>query len=418
MIFSRLAGGQLNSIMTVLPPGIFESDGPFDHFVGFHKTLEFNSKDRRLQGPKKLFLWIAKMCFNSAIMQELLRQVSRSFYLTLRVLPHSINRQLSIAYLLARAADTVADTLLVEVGRRREALLQIRESIQEVCDGRKPRLPEFGELRETQKAVAHAGMPAERVLLENLGSILDTLRGFSAADRLRIRNVLDTITHGQEMDLIRFGDATAERIVALATDEELDEYTYKVAGCVGEFWTHMCREHVFPKASMNDEALLADGIRFGKGLQLVNILRDLPDDLRQGRCYIPRDQLSKHGLQPQDLLDETKIDSFRALYDRYLKQTEDHLESGWRYTTSLPFREMRLRLACAWPLLIGLETIGELHRGNILDGHYHVRIPHSDTRWLILRSLVLYPSPATWNGLFSSTKKKSSRLLKAKSIIS
>jgi farnesyl-diphosphate farnesyltransferase len=339
-------------------------------------------------------------------MQDLLKQVSRSFFLTLRVLPHSINEQLSIAYLLARAADTVADTLLVELGRRHEALLQIRKSIQEVCEGRKPLLPEFGDLCETQKAVAHAGMPAERVLLENLGTILETLRGFSADDRLRIRNVLDTITHGQETDLIRFGDATADCIIALDTDEELDEYTYKVAGCVGEFWTHMCRAHVFPKAPLNDEALLADGIRFGKGLQLVNILRDLPDDLRQGRCYIPKSQLLKHGLQPQDLLDADKINSFRALYDGYLKRTEDHLESGWRYTTSLPFGEMRLRLACAWPLLIGLETVGELYRGNILDGHYHVRIPQSDTRWLVLRSLVLYPIPDAWNGLFDAVKIK------------
>jgi farnesyl-diphosphate farnesyltransferase len=341
-----------------------------------------------------------------AIMQDLLRQVSRSFYLTLRVLPHSINEQLSIAYLLARASDTVADTLLVEVGRRREALLQIRKSIQEVCEGRKPLLPEFGDLREAQKAVAHAGMPAERVLLENLGSILDTLRGFSADDRLRIRNVLDTITHGQEMDLIRFGDATADRIVALSTDEELDEYTYKVAGCVGEFWTLMCRTHVFPKAPLNDEFLLADGIRFGKGLQLVNILRDLPDDLRQGRCYIPKDQLSKHGLQPQDLLDADQIHRFRPVYDSYLQQTEDHLASGWRYTTSLPYRQIRLRLACAWPLLIAMETAGELYRGNILDGHYHVRIPHSDTRWLILRSLILYPIPAAWNRLFDKIKNR------------
>ena len=351
-------------------------------------------------------------------MQDLLRQVSRSFYLTLRVLPHSINEQLSIAYLLARASDTVADTLLVEVGRRLEALLQIRKSVQEVCEGRKPLLPEFGDLREAQKAVAHAGMPAERILLERLGTILDTLRGFSAEDRLRIRNVLDTITHGQEMDLVRFGDATVDRIVALGTDEELDDYAYKVAGCVGEFWTHMCRSHVFPKAPLNDDTLLADGIRFGKGLQLVNILRDLPDDLRQGRCYIPKEQLSKCGLHPQDLLDATKINTFRPLYDRYLRQTEDHLASGWRYTTSLPFRQMRIRLACSWPLLIGLETVGELHRGNILDGHYHVRIPHSDTRWLILRSVALYLSPTAWNGLFSSVKNRSSKEPKAKSIIS
>jgi farnesyl-diphosphate farnesyltransferase len=334
-------------------------------------------------------------------MQKLLKQVSRSFYLTLRVLPQSINEQLSIAYLLARATDTVADTLLVEVDRRLQALLQIRKAIQEVCEGREPLLPDFGELRAAQKAVAHAGMPAERTLLENLKKILAALRAFTAEDRLLIRNVLDTITDGQEMDLIRFGDASAERIVALSTEEELDEYTYKVAGCVGEFWTHMCRAHVFPEAPLNDDMLLANGIRFGKALQLVNILRDLPDDVRQGRCYIPKDQLEKHGLQPQDLLEENQITRFRPLYDYYLRKAEEHLASGWQYTTSLPFRHMRLRLACAWPLLIGAKTVEELYRGNILDGRYHIRIPKSNTRWLILRSVIYYPYPLVWNGLFS-----------------
>jgi farnesyl-diphosphate farnesyltransferase len=335
-------------------------------------------------------------------MQELLKQVSRSFYLTLRVLPKSINAQLSIAYLLARATDTVADTLLVEVDRRLQALLQIRRAIQEVCDGREPQLPDFGELREAQKAVAHAGMPAERTLLENLKKILEALRAFTAEDRLLIRKVLDTITHGQEMDLIRFGDASAERIVALRTEEELDEYAYMVAGCVGEFWTHMCRAHVYPGAPLNDDVLLAQGIRFGKALQLVNILRDLPDDVRQGRCYIPMNQLSQHGLQPQDLLDEHQITRFRPLYDYYLGKAEDHLASGWQYTTSLPFRHIRLRLACAWPLLIGAKTVEELYRGNILDGRYHIRIPKSNTRWLILRSVIYYPFPPIWNRFYNS----------------
>jgi len=58
-------------------------------------------------------------------------------------------------------------------------------------------------------------------------------------------------------------------------------------GCVGEFWTRICRAHLFPTAVLDDAFLLSNGVRFGKGLQLVNILRDLPVDLRHGRCYLP-----------------------------------------------------------------------------------------------------------------------------------
>jgi farnesyl-diphosphate farnesyltransferase len=351
-------------------------------------------------------------------MQDLLRQVSRSFYLTLRILPHSINPQLSLAYLLARATDTVADTDLIEARRRLEALLQIRESIQEACEGKKPALPDLGDLSAAQKAIDKEGTPAERTLLENVESMLEALRGFSADDRLRIRNVLDTITHGQEMDLLRFQAAAADRIVALGADEDLDEYAYKVAGCVGEFWTHMCRAHVFPRAPLDDSVLLANGIRFGKGLQLVNILRDLPRDLRQGRCYIPQDQLSKHGLQPRDLLDAAKMERFRPLYEDYLRQTEDHLAAGWRYITMLPVRCMRIRLACSWPILIGVRTIEKLRCNNVLDNRFQIRISQSDTWRLILRTIIFYPSPKIWNGLFYWVRNRESGQTKGKSMIS
>ena len=83
--------------------------------------------------------------------------------------------------------------------------------------------------------------------------------------------MLATITRGQFLDLQRFGDTT--RIVALNSAAELDEYTYLVAGCVGEFWTRICSRHVrkFSRRAINEMTAL--GIAYGKGLQLINILR-------------------------------------------------------------------------------------------------------------------------------------------------
>jgi farnesyl-diphosphate farnesyltransferase len=335
-------------------------------------------------------------------MQDLLKRVSRSFYLTLHVLPRSIKTQLSLAYLLARATDTVADTQLIAVGRRREVLLRLREGIREACEGRIPELPDFSEFAKAQKVVADAGTSAERSLLENIGELLKALKEFSKGDRLLIRNVLDTIIHGQETDLERFGAPGAtsgNKIFALDTDEELDGYTYDVAGCVGEFWTRICRSHAFPKANLNDDILLANAVRFGKGLQLVNILRDLPKDLRQGRCYIPNTQLSKHGLKPLDLLLADSIDHFRPLYQVYLRQAEDHLIAGWQYTAMLPFGCVRIRLACAWPILIGVKTIKLLRQGNILDERCRMKLGRSDMRRLIFQSIIRYPSPKAWNRL-------------------
>ena len=53
----------------------------------------------------------------SELIGPLLRDVSRSFYLTLRVLPNAVRPQISVAYLLARASDTIADTDAVQIGR-------------------------------------------------------------------------------------------------------------------------------------------------------------------------------------------------------------------------------------------------------------------------------------------------------------
>jgi farnesyl-diphosphate farnesyltransferase len=368
------------------------------------RSLTLTASGRRSQFSLRLS---SPLCLNDVMvplsweMRNLLKQVSRSFYITLRILPHSVNAQMSIAYLLARASDTVADTRLVEIARRREALLQLRRSIEGSCKGGIARTPAFGELIAARKEAADQATPAEQVILKNLGKILQGLAEFPADDRLRICSVLDTISHGQESDLIRFGAASRDRLEALETEDDLDEYTYQVAGCVGEFWTRMCRAHVFPNARLNDEMLLANGIRFGKGLQLVNILRDLPEDLRQGRCYIPRQALSEQGLRPEDLLDAAAMNRFRVLCDGYLRLAEEHLAAGWQYTTALPFGCMRIRLACAWPVLIGMRTLALLRAGNVLDDRHRIRIGRGEIRQILFRSAILYPHRSSWNRLFS-----------------
>ena len=339
-------------------------------------------------------------------MQKLLKQVSRSFYITLQVLPPTIKPQLSIAYLLARAADTIADTGLVQVRKRMEALLQLRRCIEETAAGRSVPLPDFGVLAEAQNESEGEGTPAERTLLLNLASVLETLGSFTERDRLRVRDVLLTITHGQELDLIRFGAASAANIVSMDTEADLDEYIYCVAGCVGEFWTNICRAYPLSSAPLDDEQMLQDGIRFGKGLQLVNILRDLPKDLHQGRCYMPKELLLQYGLEPNQLLDPTLMDRFHPLYLRYLKKAEEYLSSGWRYTTTIPVRYVRIRLACSWPILIGIRTLQQLRFDNVLDDHHRVKLSHHDIRRLILRSTVLYPFPGIWKRLLEKVSQE------------
>jgi farnesyl-diphosphate farnesyltransferase len=226
------------------------------------------------------------------LLNGLLRDVSRSFYLTLRVLPEKVRTPIGLAYLLARTTDTIADTELVGPDQRLAALQALRERIQ----GKRSAPLDFGALARQQ------GARAEGILLEKYEASLAVLEGLASGDARLVRQVLNTITSGQELDLRRFARASAQTLVALRTDDELDDYTYRVAGCVGEFWTRICRAHLFPQAPLDDAFLLSNGVRFGKGLQLVNILRDLPADLKNGRCYLPLERLEPLKLWPETLL--------------------------------------------------------------------------------------------------------------------
>ncbi len=342
-------------------------------------------------------------------MHKLLRQVSRSFYLTLQILPHTIKPQLSIAYLLARAADTIADTGLVQVSKRMETLLQLRKSIEAAASGASVSIPDFGELAEAQNDREGDGTPAERILLEKLGSVLEALRNFTGNDRRWVRDALMTITHGQELDLIRFGTASQSQIASIETEEDLDEYIYCVAGCVGEFWTKVCRAYPLSGVPLDEQALIENGIQFGKGLQLVNILRDLPKDLHHGRCYIPRERLAQYGLEPRHLLDPGSVERFNPLYEQYLKQAELYLFKGWRYTTTIPVRFVRIRLACSWPILIGIRTLQHLRSDNVLDDRHRIKLSRVDMRHLIIRSAVLYPFPGAWNRMFERVRRSAVR---------
>lgn len=328
-------------------------------------------------------------------LNNLLKATSRSFYLTLRALPGAVRPQVGLAYLLARTTDTIADTEIVSVPGRLEALEALRGRIL----GTTSRLLDFGQLSQG------CALPAEKVLLERVEESLRLLGELAEPDRQLVREVLRIIISGQELDLKRFAGATADAIVALETEDETDDYTYRVAGCVGEFWTRICRGHLFPKAPVDLDFLLRNGVRFGQGLQWVNILRDIPRDLRNGRCYLPRQTLVKAGLSPGDLLAPASHARFAPLYHQWLDKAGGHLAAGWDYTNALPYGQVRLRLACAWPILIGVRTLRKLREGNVLDDSRQIKVSRPELRTLIRRSILLYPWPSAWLNQFGREMK-------------
>jgi farnesyl-diphosphate farnesyltransferase len=320
------------------------------------------------------------------LLGDLLRRVSRSFYLSLRILPRPLREPVGLAYLLARATDTVADTRLLPRGERLAHLQTLRAAY----DGGPV------DVAVVARACApHQAHAAERELLERVGEILARVERLSEGDRASVRTVLATITEGQRFDLERFPGEDVATLAALDTVADLDRYTYLVAGCVGEFWTRVHVAHRPRLARWDVARMSAEGVRFGKALQMTNVLRDVADDVRHGRCYLPARELAALGLAPADLLDARKRPAARPLLDRLLRDALAHYEAAWRYTLAIPRAEWRMRLACAWPLLIGLATLGAIARHpDPLGAATPLKISRADVRAILARSSLVVWSDA------------------------
>ena len=113
----------------------------------------------------------------------------------------------------------------------------------------------------------------------------------------------------------------------------------------------------------------------------MNILRDMPSDYKIGRCYLPV-------RNPKDLAE------VQPVFEKWLNTAAAHLDAGWRYTLSIPAREMRLRLACIWPIWIGVKTIARLREVNPLEAGERVKVSRSEVYRLMLSSLLSVRSNA------------------------
>jgi farnesyl-diphosphate farnesyltransferase len=314
----------------------------------------------------------------------ILRSVSRSFYLSLRILPQPLRDPLSLAYLLARATDTIADTPEPPAELRIEALQDLAWAIQ----GTGPR-EAASSIRDSFASLQ--SNEAERALIEALPAALEWLESLGERDRCEVREVLEKITRGQMLDLERFGasPSTSPSIKALQTPGDLDEYTYLVAGCVGEFWTRVCFAHVRNFCDRHEPAMLALGVQYGKALQLINILRDAGSDLREGRCYLPAEELDLLGLAPDQVLNNAG--RAEPVLQRWRDKAGRELAAGLEYACAI--RSWRVRLATALPALIGARTLSLLRAAGAEVFTHKVKVTRAEVREIVLSTTLRLASP-------------------------
>ena len=180
-------------------------------------------------------------------------------------------------------------------------------------------------------------------------------------------------------------------IHALATESELDEYTYLVAGCVGEFWTDLCFRHLKNFSRQSAKTMRDLGREYGKGLQLINILRDAGSDLANGRCYFPKAELEACGLTPNELISShAKV---APIFDKWRKRAERGVTAGMDYCGAI--RPARVRFATALPALIGARTLALLRHAGTEALQQKIKVPRREVRAILSSTALSAASPRT-----------------------
>lgn len=286
---------------------------------------------------------------------ELLKAVSRSFYLTIYWLPAEMRPGVALGYMLARATDSVADTSTAAPERRAEVLRAMGRAIAGSAAA-----DEVAALATTLAGDMAAAQtnPAEATLLQRFADCLAALESFPPEQQACIRKVLATIIEGQLWDITYF-----QQHDSVQSDDDTVLYTYRVAGCVGEFWTEL--GYAALGARFCDPALRElmeqAGVRYGRGLQLINILRDRAEDSERGRAYLC------------------------SAPEKWLNRAAYYMNDGLDYCRRL--RGFRLRFAAMLPALIGLKTIALLRRARPED--WRAKIPRRAVYACMLRAVWL-----------------------------
>jgi phytoene synthase len=278
-----------------------------------------------------------------ACCRQIARRAGSSFYGTFFLLPRQKRRAMWALYAFLRHSDDLSDNDADE-GDRRLALAAWRESLQRAFAG------EFH----------HPLLPA----------VKDTI------DRFRIpHEYLTAAIDGMEMDL---GPCRYE------TFEDLKLYCYRVASVVGLACIHIW--------GFTDKAACQPAIDCGVAFQLTNILRDLREDLRRNRVYLPQEDLQRFGYTTEDLRAGVCDDRFRKLMTFEVDRAEQFYRAAAPLANYLHDDGRRI-LRALTGTYHGL--LDEIHRagGDVL--HHRVRIGRLRRLWIAATSLLPGAPPKT-----------------------
>ena len=321
-------------------------------------------------------------------LETILKNTSRTLYLSVQVLPRKIRPAFSVAYLLCRYADTIADTPILPAERRLHWIKLFPTLIKQ----------QSVELIEqlTREIEGGSENPYEKILIGHLPQCLQAYNQIAPQQQAFIIEVAQSVCAGMQTDLTVFPAQPTQIPIAFKTKDELKYYCRLMGGEPGLFWSRLCQLFISPKTYQ--ENFPHWGQHIGDTLQIVNILRDLPKDLHIGRCYFPAEDLQAAGLAPEDLLDPTNSARFEPVKQKWIAWGLKRLRDGILFFNQLPKTHPGLRAAVAWPMLWATDTLYKLNQTpDLLNPQKRVKI----TRRTIYFTLLLTPFILCSNRLFA-----------------
>ncbi len=330
--------------------------------------------------------------------QEILPKVSRTFALNIRCLKNDLHRAVLSAYLFCRIVDTVEDAPKLDAIRKIDLLL------------------EFSKLAlDSQYRFKHLDEWVEACsVVDGSANDLDLL-----ANTKRVFNVFDTLPSSfqdcimESVSNMAQGMAFFQKMFdsskgALLEDgNQLEEYCYYVAGCVGEMLCALFLEEC-PKISEKSAKIMKEtAVSFGLGLQITNIAKDFLTDRKRGWSYIPRSYIVESGLTVERFtapeFDEKKLKVIQTL----LRKTIGHLKDALKFTLAIPRIRLDIRLFCVLPLWMAVETAATLFNNRrLLESEDPVKISRKTVKRIVRRGPILSVSNFLLRWSFESILKR------------
>ena len=258
--------------------------------------------------------------------RAILESVSRTFALTIPLLPANLEKVVGNTYLLCRIVDTIEDAVCIDP-KTKQVLSTL--FVKTVLD------PSYSEefVKESLIALLNHPNHDEKDLIKNIPRVLRVLQSFDEKQRHAVAQCVQIMSEGMSYFHVRQNQAGLEDL------KEFEKYCYVVAGVVGEMLTTVFALHsaAFAKAISGKESL---AIAFGQALQMTNILKDSPEDQRRGVSWKPKG------------VDQTEL----------LVIAHQKLEDSLRYIYCIPKSEPGIRQFCFLAFGLAVLTLKQIAR--------------------------------------------------------